>query len=345
MQDRGICAYSECMSKQVHASSLSDSANEAKSRGGRARAASLTPAERSQISRQAAKARWGVTKKAVCGSADNPLRIGDVELTCYVLEDGTRVLTQASFLEAIGRHRRANTKAASGVPPILQGQAIAPFISEDVLEKATPITFQLPGGGRASGYNAEVLPAVCDIYLAARDAGVLPHQQLHVARQAEILVRGLARVGIIALVDEATGYQEVRQRDALARILEEFVAKELQPWVKTFPPEFYEQMFRLRGLNYDEGTIKRPQYFGNLTNNVVYDRLAPGVREELKRKVPKSARLHQGLTHDTGHPKLREHLASVVSIMKLSDDWEDFTGKIDRIHPRYNKTIPFDFEV
>ncbi|GAA2746298.1 hypothetical protein GCM10009868_31140 [Terrabacter aerolatus] len=158
---------------------------------------------------------------AICGSPDKPLVIGDVELTCYVLDDGTRVLTQASFLQALGRHRRANTRSGSAIPPILQGRAIAPFIPDDVLAKARPITFKLPNGGRASGYNAELLPAICEIYLQARDAKASPYQQLHVARQAEVLVRGLARVGIIALVDEATGYQEVQQRDALARILEE----------------------------------------------------------------------------------------------------------------------------
>jgi hypothetical protein len=52
-------------------------------------------------------------------------------------------------------------------------------------------------------------------------------QQEHIAKQAEILVRGFAGVGIIALVDEATGYQQDRARDALSRILEAFIAKEL----------------------------------------------------------------------------------------------------------------------
>ncbi len=324
---------------------------EGRAKGGAARASRLSPERRAEISRRAAQARWDEPKKiAVCGSPDRPLKIGDVELACYVLDDGTRVLSQASFLQALGRHRRANTRSDAGVPPILQGRAIAPFIPDDVMEKARPITFRLPNGSRASGYNAELLPAVCEIYLAARESGALPYQQMHVAAQAEVLVRGLARVGIIALVDEATGYQDVRQRDALAKILEEFVAKELQPWVKTFPPDFYEQMFRLRGLDYKSHTVRRPQYFGILTNDVVYDRLAPGVLAELKRKVPRTdggrpkARLHQQLTSESGHPKLREHLASIVSIMKLSNDWDDFKSKLDRIHPKYGTTIPIDFQ-
>ena len=161
--------------------------------------------------------------------------------------------------------------------------------------------------------------------LGARDAGVLPVNQEHVAKQADILIRGLAHVGIIALVDEVTGFQRDRTRDALARILEAFIAKELQPWIKTFPSEFYEEMFRLRGLQYPATTVKRPQYFGTLTNNIIYDRLAPGVRKELQQGIPRNEdgrptkKYFQKLTQNTGYPKLREHLGSVVTLMKLSD--------------------------
>ncbi len=143
--------------------------------------------------------------EVIAGRPDRPLAIGDIEIECYVLQDDTRVITQASFLQALGRHRKANVRREGGeerVPVILQGKALKPFISEEVLEKSRPIAFRLSPGGLANGYNAELLPAVCDIYLEAREANVLPNNQQHVAKQAELLVRGLARVGIIALVDE-----------------------------------------------------------------------------------------------------------------------------------------------
>lgn len=108
------------------------------------------------------------------------MKIGDIEIECYVLGDGTRVLTQASFLEALGRHRRANVRRivnGSGeerVPAIVAGKALKPFVSKEILEKSRPITFGLPSGGRASGFNAELLPAICEVYLQAREAGTLP---------------------------------------------------------------------------------------------------------------------------------------------------------------------------
>lgn len=317
--------------------------------GGRARASRLSSEERATIARRAAMARWGANlPEAICGSPDRPLRIGDISLQCYVLEDGTRVLSQAGFLEALGRHPKANVRREGGedrMPAILQGKAIAPFISDDVIEKAQPIAFRTPSGNRASGYRADLLPLVCEVYLKANDAKVLPSNQLHVARQAEILVRGLAHTGIIALVDEATGYQELRARNALASILEAFIAKELQAWVQTFPDDFYREMFRLRQLDYPRDTVKRPQYFGHLTNDIVYSRLAPGVLNELRKVTPRNesgARKHkyfQRLTSNLGYPKLREHLGSVTTLMKLSVDWQDFNDKIDRIHPRYGETM------
>ncbi len=326
-----------------------------KAKGGIVRAERLSAEERQAIARKAARARWNddITE-AIAGSPDQPLRIGDVELECYVLEDDTRVLTQATFLQALGRHRKANVRRAEGeeepLPAILQGKAIRPFISDEIREKSRPIHFRLPTGQRASGYNAEVLPAVCEVYLQARDAGTLPTNQQHVAKQAEILMRGLAHVGIIALVDEATGFQDLRARNALAKILEAFIDKELQAWVQTFPDDFYRELFRLRDVDYPQSSVRRPQYFGHLTNDIVYKRLAPGVLEELKRVTPRNEagrRKHkyfQRLTSNVGYPKLREHLGSVVTIMKLSKDWRDFSIKLDQLHPRVGDTIPLPLD-
>jgi hypothetical protein len=202
-------------------------------------------------------------------------------------------------------------------------------------------------GGRAYGYKAEILPKVCEVYLKAREGGKLLKSQEKFARACEILTRGLAHVGIIALVDEATGYQDERARDALARILEAFIAKELRPWVRTFPAEFYKEMFRLRNIPYRED-VKRPQYIGVLTNDLVYSRLAPGVLDELRRLTPRDEKgrlkthLHRRLTDDIGNPKLLQHLSAVTALMKASDTWDGFKPMVDRALPKYKryKSLP-----
>ena len=329
-----------------------------RSRGGKERARKLSPEERSKIAKQAAEARWEDLPEAICGSPDHPLKIADVEIACYVLEGGTRVLSQASFLEALGRHPKASVKpqdleeGEQPAPPLLQAKGLRPFLTDSVLQTAALIPFRLPSGVRALGYRAELLPEICELYLKARDADALQTQQLNIARQAEILIRGLAHVGIIALVDEVTGYQEVRAKDALAQILEEFIAKELQPWLTTFPTAFYKELFRLRDLEFPKDSVKRPQYFGLLTNDIVYRRMAPGVLDELKRVTVRNDegrprhKYFQRLTSNVGYPKLREHLGAVVAIMQLSNSWKDFMRKVDQLYPRYGTTmqLPLDYD-
>lgn len=317
-------------------------------KGGIARAKSLSKEERSEIARNAAAARW--SKHLPDASHEGTLDIAGLSLPVAVTSDGTRLMISKAFMTALGRPWKGSY-ASTELPNFVAAKNLLPFISEDLLHALHTVDFINKRGQKAQGYKAELLPMVCDVYLDARKAGnILTESQQKVATQAEMLIRGFARIGIVALVDEATGYQRDRAADALSRILEQFIAKELQPWVKTFPDEFYEQLFRLRGLNFPKDTVKRPQYFGYLTTDIIYKRLAPGILEELKRTEPKGktgsrkGTLQQRLTPDLGHPKLREHLASVCTIMDLSEDYQDFMRKLDRRHPRYGETMQLDFD-
>ncbi|NBR90179.1 MAG: hypothetical protein EBS68_09740 [Rhodobacteraceae bacterium] len=317
------------------------------SKGGMARAEKLSKAERSEIAKRAAVARWN--SHLPDATHEGTLEIADLSLPVAVTSDGTRLMISKAFMTALGRPWKGSY-ASTELPNFIAAKNLLPFVSQELRDVLAPVDFVNKHGQRANGYRAELLPMVCDVYLDARKAGVLTESQERVAAQAELLIRGFARVGIVALVDEATGYQRDRASDALAKILEKFIAKELQPWVKTFPDEFYEQLFRLRGLEFPRDTVKRPQYFGHLTNDIVYRRLAPGVLEELRNTEPKTpsgrrkGTLQQRLTSDLGHPKLREHLASVCTIMDFSEDYQDFIKKLDRRHPRYGETLEFDFD-
>lgn len=318
-----------------------------RAKGGIARAQIMTAEERSESARKAALAKAEIAKlpKATHGSSDHPLRIGELDIPCYVLEDGRRVIVQRGVMTALDMSQgTAGRGGGDRLAKFVDTKAIKPFVDSklDAVIKA-PILFKTPNGSQAYGYEATVLADLCEAVLEARKNNQLHYQQEHIAVQCEVLIRAFAKVGIIALVDEATGYQRERAKDALAAILEAFVAKELQPYVKTFPPEFYENMFRLRGLHYPpERASYKPQYFGTLTNDVVYKRVAPGLLAELKKEAAKDerkGRLHQRLTPTIGHPKLREHLASVTTVMKLSKDYEDFIEKLDSVHPRYGDTM------
>jgi len=326
-----------------------------KAKGGYARAEALPPERRKEIGRKGAEARWGTASilKATHGSEDHPLRIGDVEIPCYVLEDGTRVLSLRGVLGGLSMSLGSAPKGEDRLTTFARGKAISPFVTSELMAMIeSPIRFRPTGGGSSAyGYPATVLADICEAVLAARKAGALLKQQEHIAERCELLIRGLARVGIIALVDEATGYQADRAKDALAKILEAFIAKELQPWVQTFPTDYYRELFRLRGLPFPTSSVKRPQYFGVLTNDIVYKRLAPGVLDELKRVTPRDeesgrhkSKLFQWLSTNKGYPKLREHLGSIVTIMKLSKNYDEFHQTLDQLHPRFGDTIQLPLE-
>jgi len=288
----------------------------------------------------------------IAGAPDKPLMIGDIEIPCYVLSDETRVLSQRGFLAAIGRSSSTSPQGNGDdkLPGFLASDRLKPFISNELAAATTPIEFQPSGGGRSAyGYKATLLPQVCDVYLEARDAGVLLPSQLHIAKRAEIIIRGLATVGIIALVDEATGYQNIRTERALATILEKFIAKELQPWTKTFPYEFYEQIFRLKDWSGPDG-VKRPSVIGHYTNDFVYSRLAPNVLDELRSLNPRlpsghrSNRHHQWFTPEFGHPKLKEHLVAVIALMRAAPNWDSFLRSLQRAFPRYGETMSLSLD-
>ena len=326
-----------------------------RARGGIARAARLSSDQRKEISMKGVEARRenASLPKATHGSADRPLRIGDIEIPCYVLEDGTRLLSQRGLIAGIGMSQGSTKTGDARHVAFFESSQIKPYETNNLTAVLrSPIKFRPQHGGNpAYGYPATILADICETVLAARQAGVLPIRQTNIAEQCEVLVRGFARVGIIALVDEATGYQKDRARDALAKILEAFVAKELQPYVKKFPAEFYEEMFRLRGLPFDPDSVKRPPYFGHLTNDIVYRRLAPGVWKELKAKTKKNAegrpthQLHRLLTPDVGDPRLKDLITKVTTVMQLSERWGDFKTKLDRVAPAYDETLQLPFEL
>lgn len=286
--------------------------------------------------------------QATHGSSDHPLKIGNLEIPCYVLEDGRRILVQNGMITALGmKQGTAGRGEGNRLVKFMNTKGVSEFVNDDLRSAIlNPIKFKSPNDTELEGYNATILADLCDSVLEARKLDKLNYQQHHIADQCEILVRGFARVGIIALVDEATGYQDFRARQALEKILEKFLTDELSKWAKRFPDAFYKELFRLRGWNYNPDSVKRPGVVGTLTNDIVYGRLAPGVLEELKKKSPikggTKIHYHRWLTEDIGHPKLQEHLSAVIALMKASPDWKTFTRLLNRALPKFEGNLELD---
>jgi hypothetical protein len=205
------------------------------SKGGKARAEKLTAEQRREIAQKAIEARW----EKVRSSQPDPqtkipeemcsgiLSIAGIDLPCAVVENPTepnhpyRLFSQEGFLKALGRAGKARggqgASVVDGPPPFLAAKNLNPFIPKHLTGSTVPIVYKPQRSTRAFGFRAELLPEVCWVYLDALKAGVLDRypSQVRIAENCELLVRGMATVGVIALVDEATGYQERRANQRL----------------------------------------------------------------------------------------------------------------------------------
>lgn len=287
--------------------------------------------------------------RATHGSPDHPIRVGDREIQCYILEGGMRVLSGRGMQGALALGQRHGALLTR----FLENKAIKPFISSELAKALeSPLRFVRPGrGGKlAVGYEATILPDICDTILDARNHGKLSPGQHAIAEQCEILARTLAKVGIIALVDEATGYQEVRDRIALQAILDKFLSREKAKWAKTFPDEFYKELFRLRGWDYNPKSVKRPSVIGHLTNDIVYSRIQTGILDQLKEVNPKNEkghrkdRHHQFFTQDYGVPELKQHILNLIFMMRAAKSWPEFRTLLNRASPKRGETLELDFD-
>lgn len=323
------------------------------SKGGRARAEKLTSEERQSIASTAARARWSHDAELPRATHTGDLEIGSAVIPCAVLADGRRVLSETGIATAIGsrsgaskRLKQRATESGAQVPVFLAPSQIRPFISEEVLNGPLKPIFYKNGRRTVVGYSADALPSICEIWLAAREASVLQQQQMERALKAEVLMRSLAKVGIVALVDEATGYQVERERNALHELLSKYLTEERLAWAKRFPDEFYKQIYRLQGWIWPSGS-GRPGYVGKLTNKLVYEKLPKGVLDELQKRNPtiisgrRRHKHHQFLSEDIGQPDLQNHLLQLIAVMRASPDWAHFIDNFERAFPGAQGRLDF----
>lgn len=319
---------------------VDDSMRDIASKGGKARAESLTAEQRRAIAKEAASARWATPRETHAGA----LRFGNVEIPCSVLDNGTRVLSTQGITRAFGGKTQGTAKRKTEtrqLPAFMASERLKPFISMELASRVTnPITYIPKRGGLGKGYEATLLPEIATLFVKASRHKALQKNQEKYVQAAQVILEGLATVGIIALIDEATGYQNDRAKDELVRILEAYISKALLPWTRRFPPEFFGEIRRLYGWPPREENHQGPRFMGKLIKQLVYEQLPPGVLEELETKnpvLPKGYRRykhHQFLTADIGHPHLGNQVATVMGLMRASETRQEFYRLFERAFPK-----------
>jgi hypothetical protein len=325
------------------------------SKGGRARAAVLSSEERKSIARAAARARWEKDNPDQPPTsfpenpADHPpetgadglpyslfpgmVMFGDMEVECHVLSDFRRVFTQREVVRVLSDGRESGN---------LQRYVQRNPLFEDGFLESRSFKFRIGPGIEAVGYQAEQLIDICDHYIEAKNQNLLKPSQLKLAEQAEIIMRACAKTGIIALIDEATGFQKVRAQHALQVKLQAFIAEEMQDWARMFPQEFWFELARLEGVRYSPR--HRPLRWGRYIMMFVYDAVDEDVGKELRDRNPNPRFLsnhHQWLKQH-GREKVNNQIQRVITIMKLCNNMDEFRDKFSQVFKRAPTKVPFD---
>jgi hypothetical protein len=350
---------------------MKDNEPTGRARSGIARKESLSPTERSEIASTAAKARWAAKRERdalqrlphVIEGFSNTLDLAGVKIPCAVVDGPSgvqRVLSENGITNALlgsrsgasKRKKKAAETQGFSVSLFLAPEQLDRFITEDIRVMAQPIDYR-DGRRTIRGYDAAILPALCSIWLKAREEGALQEQQLAKAQRAEILLRALAQTGIVALIDEATGYEKVRPQNELQEYLKLIIREQLAAWVKKFPDEFFFNIYKLKGWHWPGMKKNRYSVVGHYIKDLVYRRLGPQVLEELQQKSPKnesgnrSHRFHQWLTEDVGDPMLAQHLYALITLQRLAIrngwGWQKFKQMVDATLPPYGNTLELPF--
>lgn len=314
-------------------------------RGGNNRSVQLTPERRTEIARQGGKARWADLPWA---THDGDLNIGEAIIPSAVLNDRRRVLTQSGVMKSLGRARQAKGRSHYdgdvNLPAFLTAKNLKPFIPVELYVASSQIEFRTVNGTKAFGYPAELLPKICQVFIDADDAHKLTKLQKHIADKARLLMAGLQEVAIIALVDEATGYQDERPKDELQKILAAYISPTLLPWTERFPLPFFKEMFRVYGWPWPADVEYKgpqgPRYAGKIIKKIIFENLPPGVLDELERRNPpnkkwqRKSRMTQLLTSEIGHPHVEKLVAVNTALFQISDNRDDFWRAHKRAFPK-----------
>jgi hypothetical protein len=263
------------------------------------------------------------------------LSLMEASIPCYVLSNGQRVIGRTSLTEML-----TSIKGGGALEKYIGVESLKPFIPiELVLERM--VSFRLPeveGLGKAvKGLPADAVIDICKGFMTALEqtsklgyAGVkLTARQVEMAIKAGMFVAACAKVGLDALIDEATGFQYARPVDALQVKLAAYLEKEMRAWERTFPEELWKEFGRLTGWSHS--VTKRPKYWGKLVMELIYENLDKDVAEWLKKNAPAprhGQNYHQWLTGQYGLKKLIEHIWLVVGVAKTCRNLRELKEKL-----------------
>lgn len=247
--------------------------------------------------------------------------IGNTDVDVYVLKDRRRLVAKRAMAKALG----LKSDGGNAFTKTLNGKIIGSRIPPELREKIeNHIVFKPLSGDPAHGYEASVLIDLCDFLMSIKDE--LLGTQKFLGTQAETIIRAAAKLGIIALIDAATGFIDDKRREEYRELWQEFVREEAAKWDKAeFPEDLFNLIYKLYGLKrLNPKSSKHPKFFAKFLRKYVYAPLAHSkgaLLDELDIKNPvvyasgnRRYKMFQFLTEEVGLPSLRKHIWKTVGI-------------------------------
>lgn len=272
------------------------------------------------------------------------LEIGDTVLPCYVLENGERVFSLKGVV--VGLIETEGGQLAE----YIKVKSLKSFLSKELTpaENGTiPSLIRFDTGGHAFSKHALGLPVeqfidLCRAYSEAAEAEEygkikLTERQKQIATNANRFLRACSKIGVVALVDEATGYQYDRAEDALQFKLKLYLEEEMRQWEKTFPDELWQEFGHL--TNWKGSLHQRPKYWGKLVMELIYNYLDKDVADWLKNNVPrpqKGQNYHQWLSSQYGLKKLVEHIWMLIGMARSCSTMRELRERMAIQYGRQN---------
>lgn len=268
--------------------------------------------------------------KAICGSRNNPLKVGDMLIPCYVLENGMRVLKSKAINFALWFWSSQNVVFYW----FLDKPELKPFIDMRLVDTLTnPIRFMRPGRWwkLAMWYEATVFLKICNVLVQAQEQWQLTGEQnSKTVKQAKAVLKKFAGISINDVVDRVSGYQEMAQRLQLRDMLQKHVETSLLNWSLLLPKDLFEEVCRLKGRSFDEALSWKFSTVLKYLHQYIYDQLPDWVLELLKTSNPKNKmeamlpRFPQWLVLEIGSPALRMQTFVVMKLMRISRTRQHF---------------------
>lgn len=259
----------------------------------------------------------GLPKAAFMGV----LTLDGAELTCFVLNDGRRVISRSAIARGLDEKSKDFERIRQG--------PVEKFLPPDLDDQM--VEFEIKGVTHtAKGLTADAFLDICAGLVRAMNSDAqLTERQRSMAVRASALLAACAKIGLIALIDEVTGNQYDRPADELQMKLKAYLADEMRKWERTFPDQLWLEFGRL--TNWKGTASQRPKYWGKLVMELVYDYLDKDVADWLRQNAPsprKGQNYHQWLTGQFGLKKLTEHVWMLIGMASTCHSMRELKTKM-----------------